>query len=141
MLACVCTHSLLDDPRPSAETCYVCWWRSRACLGELLKQTYSSNMFLYIVVYGRMHPFNNSFCCLSPSGQGQGPRAEQMMKSAMERGKWVFFQNCHLAPSWMPSLERLIEQIDGDKVSRQRTITDISAGPKSLPCLFMFTSV
>jgi dynein heavy chain len=51
-------------------------------------------------------------------GQGQGPRAEQMMKSAMERGKWVFFQNCHLAPSWMPSLERLIEQIDGDKVHR-----------------------
>ena len=40
-----------------------------------------------------------------------------MMRSAMERGKWVFFQNCHLAPSWMPSLERLIEQIDPDKVS------------------------
>ncbi|KXJ10991.1 Dynein heavy chain 1, axonemal [Exaiptasia diaphana] len=41
-----------------------------------------------------------------------------MMRSAMERGKWVFFQNCHLAPSWMPSLERLIENIDGDKVHR-----------------------
>jgi len=39
-----------------------------------------------------------------------------MMRSAMERGKWVFFQNCHLAPSWMPNLERLIEQIDPDKV-------------------------
>ncbi|XP_053577059.1 dynein axonemal heavy chain 1 [Bombina bombina] len=51
-------------------------------------------------------------------GQGQGPRAEAMMHSAMERGKWVFFQNCHLAPSWMPSLERLIETIDPDKVHR-----------------------
>jgi len=38
------------------------------------------------------------------------------MKQAMDRGRWVFFQNCHLSPSWMPSLERLIEQIDGDKV-------------------------
>ena len=46
----------------------------------------------------------------------QGPRAEAMMRSAMERGKWVFFQNCHLAPSFMPMLERLIEQIDPDKV-------------------------
>ena len=46
----------------------------------------------------------------------QGPRAEAMMRSAMERGKWVFFQNCHLAPSFMPALERLIEQIDPDKV-------------------------
>ncbi|OCT85694.1 dynein heavy chain 1, axonemal [Xenopus laevis] len=51
-------------------------------------------------------------------GQGQGPRAEAMMRSSMERGKWVFFQNCHLAPSWMPSLERLIETIDPDKVHR-----------------------
>uniref|UniRef100_A0A8C3HT11 Dynein axonemal heavy chain 1 n=1 Tax=Chrysemys picta bellii TaxID=8478 RepID=A0A8C3HT11_CHRPI len=51
-------------------------------------------------------------------GQGQGPRAEAMMRSAMERGKWVFFQNCHLAPSWMPSLERLIESINPDKVHR-----------------------
>uniref|UniRef100_A0AAR2J4M4 Dynein, axonemal, heavy chain 1 n=1 Tax=Pygocentrus nattereri TaxID=42514 RepID=A0AAR2J4M4_PYGNA len=51
-------------------------------------------------------------------GQGQGPWAEAMMNSAMERGQWVFFQNCHLAPSWMPSLERLIENIDPDKVHR-----------------------
>ncbi|KAM6325251.1 LOW QUALITY PROTEIN: dynein axonemal heavy chain 1 [Podargus strigoides] len=49
-------------------------------------------------------------------GQGQGPRAEAMMHSAMENGNWVFFQNCHLAPSWMPSLERLIEGIDPNKV-------------------------
>ncbi|GCB79993.1 hypothetical protein scyTo_0017058, partial [Scyliorhinus torazame] len=51
-------------------------------------------------------------------GQGQGPRAEAMMRNSMERGKWVFFQNCHLAPSWMPSLERLIEAVDSDKVHR-----------------------
>ena len=38
------------------------------------------------------------------------------MKQAMERGHWVFFQNCHLAPSWMPTLERLIEHIDPNKV-------------------------
>uniref|UniRef100_A0A8B9EVG3 Dynein axonemal heavy chain 1 n=1 Tax=Anser cygnoides TaxID=8845 RepID=A0A8B9EVG3_ANSCY len=48
-------------------------------------------------------------------GQGQGPRAEAMMHSAMEQGNWVFFQNCHLAPSWMPSLERLIEGINPNK--------------------------
>eukprot|EP00912_Choanoflagellata_sp_UC4_P002386 UC4_evm3s1504 len=45
-------------------------------------------------------------------GQGMGPRAEAMMKNGLERGTWVFFQNCHLSPSWMPTLERLIEQID-----------------------------
>ena len=50
-------------------------------------------------------------------GQGQGPRAEAMMRQGMDRGRWVFFQNCHLSPSWMPALERLIEQIDADKVN------------------------
>ncbi|KAM6256563.1 LOW QUALITY PROTEIN: dynein axonemal heavy chain 1 [Porphyrio hochstetteri] len=49
-------------------------------------------------------------------GQGQGPRAEAMLHSAMEQGSWVFFQNCHLAPSWMPSLERLIAGIEPGKV-------------------------
>lgn len=34
----------------------------------------------------------------------------------MEKGQWVFFQNCHLAPSWMPALERLVEQVDPDHV-------------------------
>ncbi|KAH1020081.1 hypothetical protein HUJ04_009807 [Dendroctonus ponderosae] len=51
-------------------------------------------------------------------GQGQGPRAERMIKEAVEAGSWVFFQNCHLAPSWMPSLERIIEIIPPDVVHR-----------------------
>ncbi|KAG7240353.1 hypothetical protein INR49_026924, partial [Caranx melampygus] len=51
-------------------------------------------------------------------GQGQGPWAETMMHTAMEKGQWVFFQNCHLAPSWMPSLERLIENINLAKVHK-----------------------
>lgn len=51
-------------------------------------------------------------------GQGQGPLAEKLMMEAMERGHWVFFQNCHLSPSWMPSLERLIENIQPDFVHR-----------------------
>ena len=51
-------------------------------------------------------------------GQGQGPLAEKMMMEAMDRGHWVFFQNCHLSPSWMPSLERLIENISPEFVHR-----------------------
>uniref|UniRef100_A0A8C3ALZ8 Uncharacterized protein n=1 Tax=Cyclopterus lumpus TaxID=8103 RepID=A0A8C3ALZ8_CYCLU len=51
-------------------------------------------------------------------GQGQGPWAEMLLHSALEEGQWVFFQNCHLAPSWMPSLERLIENINPEKVHK-----------------------
>lgn len=41
-------------------------------------------------------------------GQGQGPRAELMVQQSVELGNWVFFQNCHLAPSWMTKLETII---------------------------------
>ncbi|CBZ25938.1 putative dynein heavy chain, partial [Leishmania mexicana MHOM/GT/2001/U1103] len=44
-------------------------------------------------------------------GQGQGPRAERMVQEGMESGSWVLLQNCHLATSWMPTLERLVEAI------------------------------
>jgi dynein heavy chain len=49
-------------------------------------------------------------------GQGQGPKAEKLLEAGMERGLWVCLQNCHLAISWMPTLERIMENIQPDKV-------------------------
>lgn len=51
-------------------------------------------------------------------GQGQGPKAERLLETGMERGLWVCLQNCHLAASWLPSLERIVESMQPDKVTR-----------------------
>ena len=44
-------------------------------------------------------------------GQGQGARAENLLTKSVTDGSWVLLQNCHLAKSWMPSLERIVFEL------------------------------
>jgi dynein heavy chain len=74
-------------------------------------------------------------------GQGQGPIAEAMIATAQDRGGWVFLQNVHLAVSWMPSLERIFEQIDPDKVHRDFRLWLTSMPSKQFPVNILQDSV
>ncbi|BFG02702.1 dynein heavy chain 6 axonemal [Drosophila madeirensis] len=44
-------------------------------------------------------------------GQGQGPVAENLIAMSLRLGHWVFLQNCHLATSWMRTLETIVRNL------------------------------
>ncbi|GBG32973.1 Dynein heavy chain 2, axonemal [Hondaea fermentalgiana] len=52
-------------------------------------------------------------------GQGQAPVATKLINDGLAEGNWVFLANCHLAASWLPDLEKIIEDYTEAKTYHQ----------------------
>ncbi|EAT40340.1 AAEL007918-PA [Aedes aegypti] len=64
-----------------------------------------------LLLFAEKMGFDETFQAIS-LGQGQGPIAQKIIEKAQDEGTWVCLQNCHLAASWMPTLEFLWENMD-----------------------------
>jgi len=64
-------------------------------------------------------------------GQGQGVKAEKLITDARRTGDWVCLQNCHLAKSWMPQLEKIVIQISENP---EQCHDDFRLWLTSMPC-------
>ncbi|KAG5476406.1 hypothetical protein LSCM1_04109 [Leishmania martiniquensis] len=75
-------------------------------------------------------------------GQDQGRKAEEMIRVAsIETGAWVYLQNCHVYTSWMPSLERILEEVTHREVQRDFRLWLTTMPVASFPVLLLQSGV
>ncbi|KAL7709319.1 dynein heavy chain cytosolic putative [Lotmaria passim] len=74
-------------------------------------------------------------------GQGQGKKAEELIRCGREKGQWILLQNCHLASSWMPTLESIVESFTVETVKREFRLWLTSMPSSSFPVAVLQTAV
>ena len=68
-------------------------------------------------------------------------QAEKVLLGGMEKGQWVCLQNCHLATSWMPTLERIVDAINPDTCHKDFRLWLTSMPTPSFPAAVLQRSV
>lgn len=74
-------------------------------------------------------------------GQGQAAIATRRIKEGAKSGHWVFLANCHLSLSWMPQLEKIVEQLQSDSVHRDFRLWLSSSPHPDFPISILQSSI
>jgi len=74
-------------------------------------------------------------------GQGQGERALFSINYNLEGGQWVTLQNCHLAKSFMPDLEKRMNKLNESTADDQKINPEFRLFLTSMPCDYFPVSI
>ncbi|XP_054274165.1 dynein axonemal heavy chain 2 [Macrosteles quadrilineatus] len=74
-------------------------------------------------------------------GQGQAPVATKLIEKGMEDGDWIFLANCHLSLSWMPSLDKIVENLQSGEPHKDFRLWLSSSPHPDFPISILQTSI
>lgn len=74
-------------------------------------------------------------------GQGQAVAATKRIKEGAKVGNWVFLANCHLSLSWMPQLDKIVEQLQTDSIHKDFRLWLSSSPNPDFPIAILQSSI